>query len=82
MPGFVSDTAAKPDAETDERQEKPAKVSGDRDEAKALPDVISARRPGSPDAEIHHPAAASADVDSEAGSDDAPVGRIEPLQRR
>lgn len=60
--------------------ESPAKVAGDRDEAKALPDDIAVRRPGSPDADLHHPAAAPADTDGEAGVDRSGQGRTEPLK--
>jgi hypothetical protein len=60
--------------------ESPAKLAGDRDEAKALPEDITVRRAGSPDADLHHPAAAPADTDGEAGLDRSGEGRIEPLK--
>ena len=84
MPEFRRDEVPSPHSKADdgERQEQSAKVPGDRDEAKSLPDDVAARAPGSPDADLHHPAAASADTDGEAGSAEAPMGRIEPLKRR
>jgi hypothetical protein len=62
----------------DRYEKSPAKVPGDRDEAKRLPDDIPANVTGSPDADLHHPAAADSVTDSEAGADGA-QGRIEPL---
>lgn len=63
-----------------ERYEKsPGKVAYDRDEAKALPDDVPVNTTGGPDADLHHPAMANAAVDTEAGSDNASEGRIEPL---
>src|SRR3712207_4230789 len=64
-----------------ERYEKsPGKVPFDRDEAKALPDDVPVNATGGPDADLHHPAAANAAVDTEAGADSASEGRIQPLR--
>ncbi len=58
-----------------------AKVSGDRDEAKALPDDVAVNTRGGPDADMHHPAAATVTADEEAGADpSSSSGRIEPLR--
>lgn len=60
-----------------------AKVPGDRDEAKALPDDVAVNERGGPDADVHHPAAASTTADEEAGADtSSSSGRIEPLQSK
>lgn len=75
----------KPSASTvqsDRYEKSPAKVPGDRDEAKALPDDVVANVTGGPEADLHHPAAADSVADSEAGSDTSSPGRIEPLQRK
>ena len=55
-------------------------LAGDRDEAKALPEDVTARRPDSPDADIHHPAAATATADEEAGAGGELQGGIRPLK--
>ena len=65
--------------QSDQYEKSPAKVPGDRDEAKNLPDDIVQNVSGGPDADLHHPAAANAQVDTEAGGDGS-SGRIEPLQ--
>jgi hypothetical protein len=62
-------------------EESPAKVAGDRDEAKELPDDIAVNVSTAPDADLHHPAAADSIADAEAGVSDS-GGRIEPLTRR
>lgn len=62
-------------------EESPAKVPGDRDEAKRLPDDMPENVSGGPDADLHHPAAANTVADSEAGSDGS-SGGITPLKRR
>ncbi|MFD2238672.1 hypothetical protein [Aureimonas populi] len=61
-------------------QQPEADRSAERENLVAAPD-IAARAPGSPDADTHHPAAASTDTDTEAGADvNAPdSGGIEPL---
>lgn len=61
--------------------DSPAKVPGDRDEAKALPDDIAVNERGGPNADTHYPAAATPTADEEAGASGS-EGRIEPLQRR
>ena len=63
-------------------EKSPGKVPGDRDEAKQLPDDVPVNVTGGPDADLHHPAAASSVADSEAGGDGEPQGRIEPLHRK
>ncbi len=65
----------------DRFEKSPAKVPGDRDEAKHLPDDIPVNVTGGPEADLHHPAAADSVADSEAGSN-ASMGRIEPLRPR
>jgi hypothetical protein len=65
--------------QSDRFKKSPGKVPGDRDEAKALPDDVVHNTTGGPDADLHHPAAANAQVDTEAGGDSS-SGRIEPLQ--
>lgn len=60
--------------------DSPAKVPGDRDEAKSLPDDIAVNERGGPDADVHYPAAATSVTDEEAGADTASEGRIEPLR--
>lgn len=64
--------------------DSPAKVPGDRDEAKALPDDVAVNERGGPDADVHHPAMASSVADEEAGADadNASEGRIQPLQQK
>lgn len=59
----------------------PAKVAGDRDEAKALPDDVSFSSDGGPDADAHVPAAAPRNTDEEAGLAGS-SGGITPLKRR
>ena len=68
--------------QTERYEKRPGKVPFDRDEAKDLPDDVPVNVTGGPDADVHHPAAADSVVDSEAGSDDAGAGRIEPLKRK
>jgi hypothetical protein len=68
--------------QSDRYEKSPAKVPGHRDEAKQLPDDVAVNVTGGPDADLHHPAAASSVADSEAGADGEPEGRIEPLQRK
>ena len=68
--------------QSDRYEKSPGKVSGDRDEAKQLPDDVPVNVTGGPDADLHHPAAASSVADSEAGGDGEPQGRIEPLPRK
>jgi hypothetical protein len=58
-----------------------AKVPGDRDEAKALPDDVTGHVHRGPDADVHQPAAAASNTDEEAGADTS-EGRIEPLSPR
>ena len=62
--------------------DSPAKVPGDRDEAKALPDDIAVNERGGPDADVHYPAMASTVTDEEAGSDLESSGRIQPLKSK
>ena len=74
----------KPSASTvqsDRHEKSPAKVPGDRDEAKRLPDDVPVNVTGGPEADLHHPAAADSAADSEAGANGEPAGRIEPLSR-
>jgi hypothetical protein len=59
----------------------PAKVPNDLDEAKRLQTDVPEARTGAADADAHHPAAASAFADDEAGTP-ASGGRIEPLRRK
>lgn len=61
---------------------RPAKVKGDRDEAKALPDDVAVNERGGPNADTHYPAAATSVADEEAGSGSSAEGRIEPLRPR
>jgi hypothetical protein len=68
--------------QSDRFEKSPAKVPGDRDEAKRLPDDVPVNQTGGPDADAHHPAAASRDADEEAGLSGASEGRIEPLTRK
>lgn len=77
MPDTFKTNASRVQSERFEKS--PAKVPGDRDEAKDLPDDIPANVTGGPDADVHHPAAADSVVDSEAGGG-ASSGRTEPLQ--
>ena len=74
-------TSASP-LQSDRYEKAPAKVPGDRDEAKALPDDVVVNVTGGPEADLHHPAMADSVTDSEAGSDGSSSGRIEPLQGR
>ena len=72
----------KPDASTvqsDRYEKSPGKVPFDRDEAKRLPDDVPVNVTGGPDADVHHPAAASSVADSEAGATGS-QGGIEPLR--
>ena len=64
----------------DDRKVSPAKVPGDRDEAKDPTDDIAVSERGGPDADTHHPAAATTVADEEAGTAGSPEGRIEPLE--
>ena len=76
---------AKPNAsnvQSSRYEKSPAKVPGDRDEAKRLPDDVPVNVTGGPDADLHHPAAASSVADEEAGGGSGPEGRIEPLRRK
>lgn len=68
--------------QSDRFESSPAKVRGDRDEAKELPDDVPVNATGGPDADLHHPAAATSVADSEAGATDGSAGRIEPLVSR
>jgi hypothetical protein len=65
--------------QSEQFEKSPAKVPGDRDEAKSLPDDIVENVTGGPDADLHHPAAANSVADSEAGEGGS-EGRIQPLQ--
>ena len=60
-------------------EKSPAKVPGDRDEAKALPDDVVVNVTGGPEADLHHPAAADSVADSEAGESGS-SGWIAPLR--
>ncbi len=67
-------------AAADRYEKRPAKVPGDRDEAKALREDTDVNVTGGPEADLHHPAAADSAADAEAGRNREPAGRIEPLQ--
>ena len=71
----------RPDRQRSRFPNSPAKVPGDRDEAKALPDDIAVNTRGGPDADAHAPAMASSVADEEAGGGES-GGRIEPLQSK
>lgn len=68
--------------QSDRYEKSPGKVPADRDEAKQLPDDVPVNTTGGPDADLHHPAAASSVADSEAGGNGDEQGRIEPLRRK
>jgi hypothetical protein len=75
----------KPNASTvqsNRSERSPAKVPDDRDEAKQLPDDVPVNVTRGPDADLHHPAAASSVADTEAGAGAESNGRIEPLKRK
>jgi hypothetical protein len=61
--------------------DSPAKVPNDLDEAKQLQTDVPEARSGAADADAHHPAAASAFADAEAGATES-GGRTEPLRRK
>ena len=67
--------------QTDRYEKSPAKVPGDRDEAKALPHDVVVNATGGPEADLHHPAAADSVADSEAGESGS-GGRIAPLRAK
>jgi hypothetical protein len=76
-------TAATRDRSPGLHPDSPARVSGDVDEARAIPTDIVHRRPGEPDGMAQMPAAAPSMADEEAGLEDRPLGGgITPLVRR